>query len=132
MTYTIDISFNQHFIHAIVKGTNTAKNLQQYFSDIQRAVEFHHCKRVLIEESLVGRGLDIFDVFEIIREQARYARDHQLNIAYIDLNRDHHSNTVAFGENLANILGVNVKVFSAIEQAKAWLMRNESVNNITE
>ncbi|MFA5835123.1 MAG: hypothetical protein WDA22_16715 [Bacteroidota bacterium] len=121
MTYTADISFNQQYIHAIVEGTNTARNVERYFTDIQRAVELYQCKHILIEERLAGHGLDIFEVFELIRVQARYARDNQLCIAYIDLNRDHHSNAVAFGENLANILGVNVKVFSATEDAKKWL-----------
>jgi len=120
-SYNIEIIFNQQYIHAIIDGDNTAKNVDRYLTDLQKATEEHTCNNVLIEEHLVGPGLDTFDVFEVIRTHARYARNHKLRIAYVDLNKDHHRTTVAFGENLANILGVNVKVFSTTEEAKSWI-----------
>jgi hypothetical protein len=126
MPYSITISFNQNYIHALVEGSNTIKNVAQYLSDIQKAVVEHSCTTVLIEDHLDGPGLDTFDLFEIIRTQARYARDHKLRLAYVDLNKDHHRTTVAFAENLANILGVNVKVFSTAGEAKEWLVPAKS------
>lgn len=121
MKYNIDITLHTDYLHAVIVGDNSIKNVDRYLSDIQEAVEHHQCKNVLIEEQLTGGGLDTFDIFDIIRTRARYARDNKLRIAYIDLNRDHHRTTVAFGENLANILGVNVKVFPATPEAKEWL-----------
>lgn len=132
MTYTISITYNQQYLHAVVEGKNTTKNVELYLTGIQKAVEQYKCKKVLIEERLIGPGLDIFDVFEIIRAQARYARDNKLILAYIDLNKDHHRTTVAFGENLANILGVNVKVFAGADEAEGWLMNNELTSNTIE
>lgn len=121
MNYTINISLQNNYLHAVITGDNSIKNVDRYLLDIQEAVEQQQCKNVLIEEQLIGAGLDTFDIFDIIRTRARYARDNKLRIAYIDLNRDHHRTTVAFGENLANILGVNVKVFSATPDAVVWL-----------
>ena len=121
MNYTINITLQNDYLHAVITGDNSIKNVDRYLLDIQEAVEQQQCKNVLIEEQLVGAGLDTFDIFDIIRTRARYARDNKLRIAYIDLNRDHHRTTVAFGENLANILGVNVKVFSATPEAVDWL-----------
>lgn len=121
MKYTINITLQNNYLHAVITGDNSIKNVDRYLLDIQEAVEQQQCKNVLIEEQLTGPGLDTFDIFDIIRTRARYARDNKLRIAYIDLNRDHHRTTVAFGENLANILGVNVKVFSATSEAMVWL-----------
>lgn len=121
MNYTINITLKNNYLHAVITGDNSIKNVERYLLDIQEAVEQQQCKNVLIEEQLTGSGLDTFDIFDIIRTRARYARDNKLRIAYIDLNRDHHRTTVAFGENLANILGVNVKVFSATSEAILWL-----------
>ncbi len=121
MNYTINITLKNNYLHAVITGDNSIKNVERYLLDIQEAVEQQQCKNVLIEEHLTGSGLDTFDIFDIIRTRARYARDNKLRIAYIDLNRDHHRTTVAFGENLANILGVNVKVFSATPEAVVWL-----------
>lgn len=104
-----------------MRGKNSVTNVERYLTDIQHALEEHRCTIVLIEEQLNGGGLDTFDIFEVIRKHARYARNNKLRIAYIDLNRDHHRTTVAFAENLANILGVNVRVFAAAEDAIPWL-----------
>lgn len=123
MAYKIKITFEKNYLHALVDGSNTIKNVSRYLADIQSAIVEYSCKNVLIEEHLIGSGLDTFDVFEIIRKQARYARDQKLRIAYVDLNKDHHRTTVAFGENLANILGVNVKVFAAAAEATKWLTK---------
>jgi hypothetical protein len=123
MDYSNTISYTGQYLRAIVRGPNSAKNVDRYLTEVRQAAEEHRCKRILIEEQLTGHGLDPFDIFEVIRKQARYAKDHKLCIAYVDLNRDHHRTTVAFGENLANILGVNVKVFSATEDAVEWLLR---------
>ncbi len=125
MKYHIEITHHPLYLHAVIVGDNTTKNVDRYLSDIQQAVEQQDCKNVLIEEQLTGSGLDTFDIFDIIRNRARYARDHKLRIAYIDLNRDHHRTTVAFGENLANILGVNVKVFAETGLAVEWLTNTE-------
>lgn len=122
MKYTININLQNNYLHAVITGDNSIKNVDRYLLDIQEAVEQQQCKNVLIEEQLIGAGLDTFDIFDIIRTRARYARDNKLRIAYIDLNRDHHRTTVAFGENLANILGVNVKVFSTTSEAMDWLI----------
>lgn len=121
MDYTITITPSVGYLHAVIHGINTIKNVDRYLTDIRTAIEEQECRNVLIEEQLTGPGLDTFDVFEIIRSHARYARDHKIRIAYIDLNRDHHRTTVAFGENLANILGVNIKVFTTAEEATDWL-----------
>ena len=121
MPYSLHISFNHGYIHAAVEGTNTTKNVKQYLSEIQKASEQYGCKHILIEEHLEGPGLDTFDVFELVRAQARYARDNKLKIAYIDLSKGHRRTTVAFAENLANILGVNVKVCSGVKAAEQWL-----------
>lgn len=121
MDYSITITPSVGYLHAVIHGNNTIKNVDRYLTDIRSAIEEQECRNVLIEEQLIGPGLDTFDVFEIIRSHARYARDHKIRIAYIDLNRDHHRTTVAFGENLANILGVNIKVFNSAEEATDWL-----------
>ncbi|MCK9410127.1 MAG: hypothetical protein WCX28_14835 [Bacteriovoracaceae bacterium] len=125
MEYTISISFTGKLIHAVIDGQNSKDNVNRYMSDIQQEVEKLQCKNILIEDQLTGPGLDPIDVFDIIRSHTRYARIHKLRIGYIDINRYLHRTTVAFGENLANIFGVNVKVFNSVEDATAWLITVE-------
>lgn len=124
MDFTTSISFDQNYIHARAEGTNSVESVNGYLTDIRKAVEEHQCKKILIEDNLVGSGLDPVDVFEIVRIHGRYARDNKLRIAYIDLNKNHHRTTVAFGENLANIIGVKVKVFSETTEAKEWVLKS--------
>ncbi len=126
MDYTIEISFHQHYIHAITKGTNSSQSVNGYLNDIRTAIEHYKCKNILIEDGLIGKGIDTIDVFEIIRNHGRYAKSNNLRIAYIDRDKGHQRSTVSFGENLANMMGVNVKVFSAVEKAAEWLSLHTS------
>lgn len=120
--YHIDLRVTEEYLHASVTGENSIANVNRYLNDIRAAVEESKLKRVLIEDHLTGDGLDTFDVFDIIRNYGRYARDHKLRIAYIDRDREHHRTTVSFGENLANILGVTIHVFEEHEDAVRWLL----------
>lgn len=120
--YHIELRTVGEYLHASVSGENSIANVNRYLSDIRAAVEESGVKRVLIEDHLTGEGLDTFDVFDIIRNYGRYARDHKLRIAYIDRDREHHRTTVSFGENLANILGVTIHVFAEHDEAVTWLL----------
>ncbi|MFA6455457.1 MAG: hypothetical protein WCW40_01450 [Bacteroidota bacterium] len=120
-SYSINITLHPQYLHAVVTGNNTIQNVDRYLTDLQKATEHHCIANILIEEQLTGKGIDTFELFDVIRRQAKYARNHKLRIAYVDLNKEHHSTSVAFGENLANILGVNVKVFSSVDDARTWL-----------
>jgi hypothetical protein len=45
-----------------------------------------------------------------------------LRIAYVDTNPEHDPKTMKFAETVATNRGVNVRVFSGLEDAEKWLV----------
>lgn len=122
MDYTATIEFKETYLHVKVTGKNTLENVLGYFNEIYEACLRHQCKRVLIEETLVGQNLDTFEIFEVIIKNFNKAKSIGARLAYVDLNTAHNKRGLRFAENLAHIRGVNVEVFFAVDEAIRWLL----------
>src|SRR5687768_3502541 len=86
MSYQIQIIEKPTYLHAIVTGSNTLENVFAYLRDLQRECEARQCFHVLIEENLVGRRLETWDVYQIASETSAHARGLFKAVAYVDVN----------------------------------------------
>lgn len=125
MSYSVDVEHKGEYLHAVVTGDKTLANVLSYFEEIYGACVLYHCSTVLIEERLTGPCLDTFDIFVVVTKNYNRAKTMRLRFAFIDMNSDHNIQALKFGENLAHIRGVDIKLFQNynIEDMVAWLLR---------
>jgi len=124
MSYKLTLEQGPAYLHAIVTGYNSKDNVMRYLEEIRQECVARGCFRVLIEERFEGPRLDTIDVFQI----AASGRDRALGvfqaIAYVDVNAV--GDLMQFAETVAVNRGIPVRVFSAVADAKKWLLDQES------
>jgi hypothetical protein len=120
MSYTLTISQEDDYLHAIVTGANTKENVMSYLQTLQRECLVRNCFRVLIEERLEGPRLRTMDVYQIASEGGR-PRMTVREIAYVDMNAE--GDLMKFAETVAANRGLPVRVFQSVDEARTWLQR---------
>ncbi|MEX0734064.1 MAG: hypothetical protein WDZ66_04875 [Steroidobacteraceae bacterium] len=119
MSYQLNIIEKPTYLHAIVTGANTMENVLGYLQDVQRECEARQCFNVLIEENLVGRQLETWDVYQIAAEGSAKARGIFQSVAYVDVNAG--GDLMKFAETVANNRGLPMSVFETVAEAEKWL-----------
>jgi hypothetical protein len=120
MSYKLTITHKPRYIHAIVTGLNTRRNVEGYLEEIRRECTARGCFRVLIEERLEGSRLGTMDVFQIAAEGSRRTYPYFEGIAYVDLNAQ--GDLMKFAETVAANRCLPVAVFSSVSDAENWLL----------
>ena len=109
------------YVHFQVSGDNTVQNVVGYLNDINEQCAVKKVSTVLIEENLRGPGLNMFDVFKVIKEILTRPQ-HQLNrIVYVDANPAHDPAMMAFAKDLAFNRGLRVHICRTLKEAEEWL-----------
>ena len=121
MSYQLQIIEKPTYLHAIVTGQNTVENVGGYLQEIVRECEARKCFEVLIEERLIGRRLETWDVYQIASDNSALARGVFRAIAYVDVNAG--GDLMKFAETVANNRGIPMNLFKTVAEAEAWLTR---------
>jgi hypothetical protein len=125
MSYSLNIEFKEQYLHAIVSGENTLANSLSYLDEIYNACIQYRCSNVLIEEHLAGPSLDTFDTFVVVTKNMSRAKTIGVRLAFLDMNTEHSKRELKFGENLAHIRGMNVRLFfDNTQEAVDWLLND--------
>lgn len=124
MSYQLTITPRRTYLYAIVTGTNSKQNVENYLEDIRRECAARGCFRVLIEERLDGPRLGTAEVFEIASTGSHRALGTFEAIAYVDSNAE--GDLMAFAETVAVNRSLPVKVFSSVQEAETWIQRNDA------
>jgi hypothetical protein len=119
MSYQLKIIEKPSYLHVIVSGANTMENVVGYLKDLLRECESRQCYNVLIEEHLMGRRLETWDVYQIASDSSAQARGVFRNVAYVDVNSA--GDLMKFAETVANNRGVPMTVFNTVAEAEQWL-----------
>jgi hypothetical protein len=119
MSYQLEIIEKPNYLHAIVTGKNTMENVVAYLKDLLKECEARRCFNVLIEERLVGRRLETWDVYQIASDNSTLARGVFKAVAYVDVNAG--GELMKFAETVANNRGVPMTLFRTVAEAEAWL-----------
>ena len=89
---------------------------------VREACVRHKCPVVLIEENLKGPSLDLKKIFEVVSLSSEHAERDVKRIAYVDVNPEHEFIKNEFGVNVAVGLGMDVRIFRTVEEARQWLL----------
>jgi hypothetical protein len=120
-SYQLTLDQKPAYWHFRVTGPNTPEVVRAYLADIYYACAQGECTAVLIEENLQGRGLALFDIFEVVTEGSEKTWPYIRRIAFVDVNPEHSTHDMKFAETVAVNRGVNVHVFRSVAEAQAWL-----------
>jgi hypothetical protein len=123
MSYKVTFNLKPTYLHAVVTGENSEKNVADYLEEIRRECVARNCHRVLIEERLEGPRLGTMSVFQIASQGAGLARGQFEAIAYVDLNAK--GDLMKFAETVAVNRSLPVSVFSSVSEAKKWLLEKD-------
>lgn len=120
-SYQLTIDKKSEYWHFRVTGPNTPEVVRAYLADVYYACAQGECTSILVEENLSGKGLGLFDIFEVVTEGSEKTWPYIRRIAFVDVNPDHSSHDMKFAETVAVNRGVNVHVFRSVAEAQAWL-----------
>lgn len=119
MSFQLAITEKPGYLHCIVTGKNTMENVAAYLQELARECEARNCFRVLIEEHLVGRRLETWDVYQVVTEgSARNLGSFQA-MAYVDVNAE--GDLMKFAETVASNRGLPLTVFATVPEAESWI-----------
>ena len=124
MAHAVQVAHKGSYLHVIVTGDNTPRDVSEYLGEVRDACMAHRCAEVLIEENLRGRGIGILAAYEIVSERGAPAVASGLRrIAYVDANPEHDRTTLQFAETVARNRGLIVKLCTSVAEAERWLLR---------
>ena len=121
-SYQLTLDKKPGYWHFRVTGPNTPEVVRAYLADIYYACAQGECTAVLIEENLKGRGLGLFDIFEVVTEGSEKTWPYVRRVAYVDVNPEHSLPDMKFAETVAVNRGVNMHLFNNVRDAEAWLI----------
>ncbi len=123
-TWSVDIDQKLNYLHAVVNGESSLSNANACFNEIFGACVFYRCSNVLIESHLTGSSLDSMEMFDLVKKNHVKANSIGMRIAIVDMVTDHDEKGLKFGENLAIISGMNIRLFNNFNEPDmvAWLL----------
>lgn len=119
MAYTLAVVEKAGYLHCTVTGPNTMENVAGYLQQVARECETRGCFRVLIEERLVGRRLETWDVYQLAAEGSSKNLGKFELVAYVDVNAE--GELMKFAETVAANRGLPMHVFETVPEAEQWL-----------
>ncbi len=119
MTYTLTVTEKPGYLHCTVAGSNTMENVAGYLQQVARECAARNCFRVLIEERLVGRRLETWDVYQVASEGSARNLGKFEAIAYVDINAE--GELMKFAETVAANRGLPLHIFATLPEAERWL-----------
>lgn len=121
MAHALKIQNLGSYLHVIVEGDTTAKDIADYLAEVrEKCIEFH-CPNVLIEENLAGPSIGFFAVYGIVTKVCLEAASVIRHVAYVDINPEHKKEINKFAETMAVNRGMNIRLFETIREAENWL-----------
>ena len=132
MSYELTIREKAGYLHFLVTGENSPETVRGYLSEIAKTCQERNCPTVLIEENLQGPGLGLLDIFQISSQGSNQAWPHVRRIAYVDANREHSAADMKFAETVASNRGLNIRLFSNVQEAEQWLSKTAQPESVSD
>jgi hypothetical protein len=124
VSYELSVEDKGQYLHFKVTGENGFETVRSYLTEIaQRCIE-HNISSVLVEENLTGPGLKLLDIFRLAEEGSQKGAHQFRRVAYIDLNQEHSEMNTKFAATVASNRGLNVRIFSTVQEAEDWMRSN--------
>jgi hypothetical protein len=120
MSYQLTFSEKPTYLHAVATGENSRDTVERYLAEVVRECTARNCKRLLIEERLVGPRLGTIEVFTLAAAASMRYMGIFESVAYVDVNAV--GDTMSFAENVAVNRGFPVRIFATVGAAESWLL----------
>lgn len=119
MAYELTIHERPGYLHARATGDRTPQNVLHFLEQAYAACVKGSHSALLVEMDFTGPTLGSPKIFQLVCERSDDAR-HLRRIAYVD---DQPGDPAGpwFAETVARNRGVNVRLFSDLASAEAWL-----------
>jgi len=119
MSYRLELTPRLGYLHAVVTGENTKRNVLAYLAELRKECAVRKCYYVLLEERLAGPRLKLREVLEIVFSVRIEDAARLPSIAFVDATARIVSMRVA--EALATLRGMQVWMFRSVGEAEQWL-----------
>lgn len=124
MPYTADIQTMQDHIRVDVSGDRSAGdavgNADRVGKQVLKVCQTSGISQVLLVARLTGHASAI-DIFEIVTGSEKYGWNHDIKLAFVDLNSES-IDDVRFMETVAFNRAYRVRVFDNEAEASQWLL----------
>jgi len=118
--YRLTFEYRPAYLYAHVEGENDNYEISSaYWQEIADECTNKEFDRVLIIEDIVETG-SLAEIYQLCSEFSRMGYD-EIKIAFIDRRSDQEEQN-KFGELVAVNRGLNVKIFTDIDEAEKWLL----------
>ena len=118
--YQLTIHPMPGYLHVIATGENSVQSVTSYINEVGVLCEQQKYSVVLIEENLQGPGLNMFDIFKVMRQLKSSPKILQW-IVYVDANPAHDPGMMDFARELAIKRGLRVRLCRTTAEAKDWI-----------
>ena len=120
MRYEFMVERAPTHLHVKGSGDHTAENMQRFLRESYRAAIENDRDCLLMELNFAGPSLNLGSVYRVISE--RSSDGSQLAyIACVDMNAEHSQEHAEFAELAANKVGVKVRFFPSLAEARRSL-----------
>ena len=120
MRYEFTVEQAPTYLHVKGSGDHTADNMQRFLRDAYQAALENDRDRLLMELNFAGPSLNLGSIYRVIAE--RSSDGSQLAyIACVDMNAEHSQDHAEFAELAANKIGVKVRFFPSLAEARRSL-----------
>ena len=106
------------YTHFTVTGDNSPQNYLAYASEFIEISRERSFRCVLVEDKLAGPRMSVMELFSVIPEATQQALGVFDVIAYVD---EQIGDMAYFAETVAVNRGVNVSIFTSMDEARRWL-----------
>src|SRR6185295_2351805 len=120
MSYHLFIEEHPAYVHARATGDMTPENALRFLVEANGACTARGKRRLLLEFGFTGPSLNGGSIYDIITARSSHAAVFE-RIAYVDVSSERYSEHKRFAETIARNRGVNVRLFSSLEEARQWL-----------
>ncbi len=121
MSYEVSYDSESNIVRARIDGDIEIEEVTKFASDVVHTIIAHDCRCVLNDMRLATLKLSTTDIWNVprIMEKAGMPPATRRALVTAEDNKD-----VSFAEVVSHNVGQNVKVFTDIEKAEAWLLRS--------
>jgi hypothetical protein len=123
MDYSFKIVPREGYLHIRVTGDNTPEVVGRYLQEVYQSCLKSGCPNILIEENLVGAGMSLTEIFEVVKERSGQVWPVVQRVAFVDANPKHDPKNMKFAETAAANRSICMSVFASVPDAEAWLVR---------
>ena len=120
MGYEFMVERAPAYLHVKGSGDHTADNLRRFLRDAYRSAIENDRDCLLMELNFAGPSLNLGSIYAVVSEHSSDGSRLRY-IACVDMNAGHSHEQAEFAELAANKLGVRVRFFPSLDEARRSL-----------